>query len=163
MPGLFAHGQRTNSGGACTTSSHQSLRAVAPNLGPADKVPLPNRAINGILAMRQFKEQFSTGHVDRNGNPDLTNKEASIVIAILSVGTFVGSLFSAPMADSFLGRRFSMIVSCVVFCLGGVLQTVAQALPMLLAGRCVSSLFFFRAAVRSVLGTSAAKVEMAKY
>jgi SP family sugar:H+ symporter-like MFS transporter len=93
-----------------------------------------DRAINGILAMRQFKDQFSTGHTI-NGLPDLTNKQASIVVAILSIGTVVGSILSAPIADSFLGRRFSMLLSCAVFCLGGILQTVAQALPMLLAGR----------------------------
>ncbi len=92
-------------------------------------------AINGILAMRQFRDQFSTGYIDENdGLPNLTNKQASIVVAILSAGTFFGALLSAPAADS-IGRRMSLLVSCAVFSLGGVLQTVAQALPMILAGR----------------------------
>lgn len=86
--------------------------------------------------MRPFKDQFSTGHIDAvDGLPDLTSKESSIVVAILSAGTFTGSMLSAPLADSILGRRFSMLVSSLVFCVGGILQTVAQELPMLLAGR----------------------------
>ena len=86
--------------------------------------------------MRPFKDQFSTGHIDEtDGLPDLTSKESSIVVAILSAGTFTGSILSAPVADSFLGRRFSMLVSSLIFCVGGILQTVAQDLPMLLVGR----------------------------
>ncbi|SPO02224.1 probable RCO3 - probable glucose transporter [Cephalotrichum gorgonifer] len=96
-------------------------------------------SINGILAMRQFKDQFSTGYINPVGGlPDLTTKESSIVVAILSAGTFTGSIASAPVADSFLGRRFSLLASCIVFCLGGILQTVATALPMLMAGRYIA-------------------------
>lgn len=86
--------------------------------------------------MRPFKDQFSTGYINgADGLPDLTSNESSIVVAILSAGTFTGSIFAAPIADSVLGRRFSMLVSSLVFCVGGILQTVAQDLPMLLAGR----------------------------
>ncbi|KAL2113952.1 hypothetical protein VUR80DRAFT_1530 [Thermomyces stellatus] len=95
--------------------------------------------INGILAMRPFKDQFSTGHIDAlHGLPDLTSRESSIVVAILSAGTFTGSVLSAPIADSILGRRYSMLASSLVFCVGGILQTVAEDLPMLLAGRYLS-------------------------
>lgn len=86
--------------------------------------------------MRPFKDQFSTGYINSaDGLPDLTNKESSTVVAMLSAGALTGSLSSALMADSFLGRRTSMLVSCLIFCVGGILQTVAKSLPTLLAGR----------------------------
>lgn len=57
-----------------------------------------------------------------------------MVVAILSAGTFFGALLSAPGADS-IGRRLSLLVSVGVFCIGGILQTCAMVLPMLMAGR----------------------------
>lgn len=95
-------------------------------------------SINGILDMRPFKDQFSTGHVSpHDGLPDLTNKESSMVVAILSAGTFCGALLSAPGADS-IGRRLSLLVSVGVFCIGGILQTCAMALSTLMAGRFIA-------------------------
>lgn len=89
--------------------------------------------INGILAMTEFKKQFSTGYII-DGKPDLTVHQSSLVVAILSLGTTIGSLASAPIADS-IGRRLSLLVAAAIFCLGGALQTAAWALPMLIAGR----------------------------
>jgi MFS family permease len=95
--------------------------------------------INGILAMRSFKDQFSTGYVDpKKGGPDLTPQQISIVVAILSAGTFAGSLISAPFGD-LIGRRLSIIAAIGVFIFGVIFQVCADALPLLLAGRYVVS------------------------
>lgn len=93
--------------------------------------------INGILAMRSFKDQFSTGYTTKKG-PDLTPQQISIVVAILSAGTFAGSLISAPFGD-LIGRRLSIIASIGVFIFGVIFQVCADALPLLLAGRYVVS------------------------
>lgn len=98
---------------------------------------IPGRSINGILAMRKFLRDFSTGSVDKHGEESLTPAEISIVVAILSAGTFVGALMSAPFGD-WSGRRLSMIAATGVFCLGVILQICAAALPMMIAGRYVS-------------------------
>ncbi|GAP88706.1 putative glucose transporter rco-3 [Rosellinia necatrix] len=90
--------------------------------------------INGILAMKSFKEQFSTGFLDKNGLPELRPAEISITVAILSAGTFAGALLSAPFGD-WIGRRLSIIASIGVFILGVIFQVTADALPLLLAGR----------------------------
>jgi predicted MFS family arabinose efflux permease len=85
--------------------------------------------------MTEFKKQFSTGYKDPiEGTPDLTVQESSLIVAILSLGTTVGALASAPMADS-IGRRLSLLVAAAIFCVGGALQTAAWAIPMLIAGR----------------------------
>ncbi|KAI0452832.1 general substrate transporter [Xylaria acuta] len=90
--------------------------------------------INGILAMRSFRDQFSTGARDSHGELTLKPDQISITVAILSAGTFAGSLISAPFGD-WIGRRLSIIASVGVFILGVIFQVTARALPLLLAGR----------------------------
>lgn len=88
--------------------------------------------------MRSFREQFTTGFYDEKGEPGLAPSQVSITVAILSAGTFAGSLLSAPFGD-WIGRRLSIIASIGVFILGVIFQVTANALPLLLAGRYVTS------------------------
>ncbi|KAI0444441.1 general substrate transporter [Xylaria telfairii] len=90
--------------------------------------------INGILAMRSFRDQFSTGFRDDHGELALRPDQISITVAILSAGTFAGALISAPFGD-WIGRRLSIIAAIGVFILGVIFQVTAPALPLLLAGR----------------------------
>lgn len=77
---------------------------------------------------------FSTGYVNTQGQLDVSPSQSSAIVSILSAGTFFGALGSGFVADK-IGRRLGLISSCVVFTLGVILQTVAVALPMFLAGR----------------------------
>lgn len=45
----------------------------------------------------------------------------SLVVSILSAGTFLGALLAFPLGDT-LGRKGGLIASCVVFCLGVGMQ-----------------------------------------
>ncbi len=87
--------------------------------------------------MSSFKKQFSTGYPNDDA-PDLRPAQISIIVAILSAGTFAGALISAPFGD-WIGRRLSIIASIGVFILGVIFQVTASALPLLLAGRYVLS------------------------
>ncbi|KAI0151553.1 general substrate transporter [Xylariaceae sp. FL1272] len=90
--------------------------------------------INGILAMPSFIHQFATS-LDRDTHlPALQPGQTSITVAILSAGTFFGSLISAPFGD-WIGRRYSIIASIAVFIVGVIFQISASAFPLLLAGR----------------------------
>ncbi|RMJ11551.1 putative glucose transporter rco-3 [Fusarium kuroshium] len=93
-------------------------------------------AINGILAMTEFKEQFGkhTNCKDDDDNIDICTKDSSIIVAILSAGTALGALLAAPTGDS-LGRRKTLMVAVGIFCLGSIFQVCAQDIDMLLAGR----------------------------
>ncbi|TLD33100.1 hypothetical protein PspLS_01331 [Pyricularia sp. CBS 133598] len=84
--------------------------------------------INGVLAMPSFRDQF---------NP--STSQSSLIVAILSAGTFLGSLISAPMAD-FIGRRKALHIAIGVFCLGVVFQVCSADIPMLLGGRFVAGI-----------------------
>ena len=91
--------------------------------------------IGGILAMKYWRNLFSTGYINPKDNfPDVTASQSSEIVSILSAGTFFGALFSAPLAD-ILGRRYAMIFNTLVFSFGVILQTAAKAIPLFVAGR----------------------------
>ncbi|POR35481.1 Putative glucose transporter rco-3 [Tolypocladium paradoxum] len=93
-------------------------------------------AINGILAMPEFINQFATD-CQVNNQPDICPKDLSIIVAILSAGTVVGALLAAPAGDS-LGRRITLLIAVGVFCIGAVCQVCADAIPLLLVGRALA-------------------------
>lgn len=90
--------------------------------------------ISGIMAMPYWKNLFSTGYRNSNGDLDITTSQESSIVSILSAGTFFGALASPLLAD-FFGRRPALMISTWVFNLGVVLQTVSTAIPLFLAGR----------------------------
>jgi MFS family permease len=91
--------------------------------------------ISGILAMPYWRKLFSTGYINPDDNwPDVTSSQSSMIVSLLSAGTFFGALGAAPVADYF-GRRLGMIINSAVFCVGVILQTAATSIPLFVAGR----------------------------
>ncbi|PYI09633.1 general substrate transporter [Aspergillus sclerotiicarbonarius CBS 121057] len=91
--------------------------------------------ISGILAMKYWRKMFSTGYINPTDDyPDVTSTQSSMIVSLLSAGTFFGALASAPVADYF-GRRIAMIIESFVFCFGVILQTAATSIPLFVAGR----------------------------
>lgn len=84
--------------------------------------------------MKYWRDEFSTGYRNSDGNLDVTASQSSEIVSLLSAGTFFGALTAAPAAD-FLGRKYGLMSSTVVFTLGVILQTAATAIPMFVAGR----------------------------
>lgn len=94
--------------------------------------------ISGILAMPYWLEHFAR---DRNpdGSPLLSASDTSLIVSILSVGTFFGALMSGEVAD-LIGRKYGLISSCLVFTAGVILQVAATAIPLFTAGRAIAGL-----------------------
>jgi len=91
--------------------------------------------ISGILAMKYWRKMFSTGYVNPDDHfPDVTSSQSSMIVSLLSAGTFFGALGAAPIADYF-GRRIAMILETFVFCVGVILQTASTSIPLFVAGR----------------------------
>lgn len=99
--------------------------------------------ISGLLEMPQFGKQFGKywDNVPQNpaGSPArpgyaLSTSGRSLVVSILSVGTFFGALFAAPLGD-FFGRRAALKVSIVVFALGVLIQAVGHSISVFALGR----------------------------
>ncbi|KAG6852754.1 hypothetical protein C0991_009332 [Blastosporella zonata] len=75
--------------------------------------------IGGIIAMDDWLHLF--GKYDDTLKWYLPTNDQSLVVSILSAGTFFGALLAYPMGDM-VGRKWGIIASCAVFSLGVGLQ-----------------------------------------
>ncbi|KAF2743347.1 general substrate transporter [Sporormia fimetaria CBS 119925] len=102
--------------------------------------------ISGVLAMNYFKQEFggmnsacpSTDPTAYNGRLYST-AEKSLIVSILSAGTFFGALFAGSLAD-WIGRRTTIIAGCAVFMAGVVMQVASTAVALLVAGRLIAGI-----------------------
>ncbi|KAH0544218.1 hypothetical protein FGG08_001663 [Glutinoglossum americanum] len=91
--------------------------------------------IGGIIAMPYWRKQFSTGYVNpKDHKPDINSSQSSLIVSILSAGTFFGALTASPFGDWF-GRRLGLVASSIVFIFGVILQTASTSIPLFVAGR----------------------------
>jgi len=81
-----------------------------------------------VVASTSFVKQF---------NP--TPSQSGAVVSLFTGGAFFGAGLGGPTADYF-GRRWTITVGCLLFCLGGALQTGAQNLSFLWGGRFIAGL-----------------------
>ena len=58
---------------------------------------------------------------------------------MFTAGAFCGAAFGGPSGDM-LGRRWTITLGCIIFCLGGGLQTGAQTTAYLYSGRFIAGL-----------------------
>jgi MFS family permease len=90
--------------------------------------------ISGVMGMNYFIHLIE--------GPDatvLTVWKKSLITSILSAGTFFGALIAGDLADWF-GRRTTIILGCLIFLIGVILQTASAGLGLLVAGRVVAGL-----------------------
>ncbi|TFK29674.1 MFS monosaccharide transporter [Coprinopsis marcescibilis] len=98
--------------------------------------------ISGIKEMREWLMQFGFPVEVSEKNPTgyaISSSTESLVVSILSAGTFVGALLGAPAAD-ILGRKWGVVFACLVFSVGIAMQTAADAVPLFVVGRVVAGL-----------------------
>jgi len=88
--------------------------------------------ISGVMGMKVFIEM-----IEGPGATTLTSSNKSLITSILSAGTFFGALMAGDIAD-WLGRRFTVIIGCMIFIVGVVLQTASAGLGLIVAGRLVA-------------------------
>ncbi|EME86215.1 uncharacterized protein MYCFIDRAFT_59392 [Pseudocercospora fijiensis CIRAD86] len=100
--------------------------------------------ISAVLGMAQFKKDY--GHPGYPVQPDAPDGynyatwEKSLIVSILSAGTFVGALISGYLADQ-IGRRPTIVgPGCGVFVVGVVIQVAATHVAALCVGRFISGL-----------------------
>ncbi|KAF9476794.1 monosaccharide importer [Pholiota conissans] len=75
--------------------------------------------IGGIIATQDYLTTF--GAWDESLGYYLPTKDKSLVVSILSAGTFFGALFAYPLGDR-IGRKYGIVTGCLVFFLGIGLQ-----------------------------------------
>ncbi|KAG2050358.1 sugar transporter [Suillus hirtellus] len=94
--------------------------------------------ISGCLIMPDFIRQF--GQEGTNGQYYLSSSRQSIIVSVLSAGTFCGAIAQAFTSDR-LGRRGSILFWSGIFTVGVAIQTsTTYSLVQLLIGRYIAGL-----------------------
>src|ERR1700732_5075388 len=81
--------------------------------------------ISAILIMPHFTNLFP-----------LTPLMKGLLTSSLELGAFGGSLTCSPLADRY-SRKYTILLGCIIFFTGGLLQSVATKLWVLFLGRAV--------------------------
>ncbi|RMD40174.1 hypothetical protein DV735_g4958, partial [Chaetothyriales sp. CBS 134920] len=79
--------------------------------------------ISGFLEMPNFLQRF--GQKNSRGQYYFSDVRSGLIVALLSIGTLIGALLGAPIADK-IGRRLSISLWCVVVAAGFVVQISAD-------------------------------------
>ncbi|KZZ93741.1 hexose transporter [Moelleriella libera RCEF 2490] len=94
--------------------------------------------ISGFLEMPDFLNRFGMRQPD--GTPYFSAVRSGLIVSLLSIGTLIGALVAAPVADS-LGRRPSVSIWCLVVSVGFVVQIAAEmAWYQIMIGRFIAGL-----------------------
>jgi sugar porter (SP) family MFS transporter len=95
--------------------------------------------ISGVVGMDYFISTFENLPMSEAGSDNfvLPSSRKSLIVSILSAGTFFGALIAGDLADWF-GRRTTVIAGCFIFIIGVILQTASSSLGLLVAGRLIA-------------------------
>lgn len=67
------------------------------------------------------------------------NECSGAVVSVFTGGAFFGAMFAGYAGDR-LGRKWTIMIGALIFILGGSLQTAADHINYLYAGRCLAGL-----------------------
>lgn len=92
--------------------------------------------ISGFLEMPDFLQRF--GQVNAAGDYYFSNVRSGLIVALLSIGTLIGALTAAPIADR-VGRKPSISFWCLITSIGFVIQIASvTAWYQVMIGRLVA-------------------------
>lgn len=92
--------------------------------------------ISGFLELPDFQRRF--GEEQADGSYSFSPVRSGVIVGLLSIGTLVGALIAAPIADR-IGRRLSVSFWCVVVSIGFVIQIASvSAYAQIVVGRLVA-------------------------
>lgn len=89
-----------------------------------------------LVEMAKFRQDFGSPQPP-NGEYGFSHALRGSIVSILSAGTFLGALSSSLICDNF-GRKRGLIITCGIFSIGVVFQTVAVNIPVLMVGRFIA-------------------------
>ncbi|KAJ5619899.1 hypothetical protein N7510_003883 [Penicillium lagena] len=96
--------------------------------------------MGSVLALDSFKKDFGLP-IGSSGFADAKNTSVSSnVVSLLTAGCFFGSIFAAFLNDR-IGRRYSLMIFCMIFLVGAAIQVGAHhEIGMIYGGRVVAGL-----------------------
>ncbi|KAJ7285011.1 general substrate transporter [Mycena rebaudengoi] len=89
-----------------------------------------NQGVFGsVLNMTSFNARMGAASTDADTK--------GWMVAILELGAWLGVLMTGYFADK-LSRKYTIVLACVIFCIGVVVQTAAKGPPSIFGGRFVT-------------------------
>jgi len=88
--------------------------------------------INGVTGSSVFVQI-----IEGDGATSLTGPHNSLIVSILSAGTFFGAIIAGDIADR-AGRRPTIIAGCFIYIVGCILQAASHGLGLIVAGRLIA-------------------------
>ncbi|KAJ3513674.1 hypothetical protein NLJ89_g2823 [Agrocybe chaxingu] len=97
----------------------------------------------GVVSATYFLEHFGLLNADGSKNQKKVDAVSSNVVSVLQAGAFFGALGSAPLSAK-IGRKYTLFIFSMIFCVGAILTTVAstpqRGLAEIYAGRVISGI-----------------------
>jgi len=93
--------------------------------------------INGVLGSDIFIHA-----VEGSGAKEVSASHTSLIVSILSCGTFFGALIAGDLADM-MGRKWTVVLGCLIYIVGVVIQMITglgSALGAIVAGRLIAGI-----------------------
>ncbi|KAJ5251189.1 hypothetical protein N7489_001599 [Penicillium chrysogenum] len=78
--------------------------------------------ISGFQEMSNYLERY--GELNADGSYSFSTVRSGLIVGLLSVGTMIGALVGAPVADM-LGRKWSISLWCMILNVGLIVQIAA--------------------------------------
>lgn len=102
--------------------------------------------ISGVLVVNDFQNMTydyrCLGNSTISCNEGLSTYLTGLIVGILLLGCFIGSLIGGQTSDRF-SRKYSICAFSIVFTIAAAVQTGSSALWMILVGRFISGKFRF--------------------
>lgn len=114
--------------------SCSDMTAACKSAKQSDTEPFShNCSVGGVLTLASFQRDFGYG----KQNQTRTN---SLSVGLQQLGAFLGCFLAWPIAERY-GRKKPLVLFSVIFCIGGVMQTInTGSLVAFYAARIVSGL-----------------------
>jgi len=93
--------------------------------------------VNGVLGNQIFID-----NVEGPGHDAVSSSHQSLIVSILSLGTFIGAIAGGDLAD-FIGRKWTVIIGCIIYAVGVVIQMITghgDSLATIVVGRVIAGL-----------------------
>ncbi|KAL2070591.1 hypothetical protein VTL71DRAFT_13617 [Oculimacula yallundae] len=96
--------------------------------------------INGVIGSQQFINM-----IEFPGAKELKSSNQSLIVSILSAGTFFGAIIAGDVADR-IGRKWTVIGGCLIYVVGVIIQMLTglggadHALGLIVGGRVIAGL-----------------------
>jgi MFS family permease len=91
--------------------------------------------MSGLLTGHAFTAQFP--EIDTTPGGGGSASLQGTVVAIYEIGCFFGAIIALLIGEK-IGRRKTIMLGCIILCIGGALQACAYGIPHMIVGRIVA-------------------------